>query len=115
MTQIKLWLINQMNAFDDYNETLQQSKLFYHSIVNIQIQTAKRIKTREGSYIKTPIIFDKNKVLLRWCCTIFRSHKISLFPGNTFCFVRKSFRHDIPYISAECGIWRNMSIGMLFP
>ena len=38
---------------------------------------------------------------LRQCRTTFRSHKISLFRGNTFCFVRKSFRHDIPYISAE--------------
>ena len=47
--------------------------------------------------------------VLRWCRTTFRSHKISLFPGNTFCFVRKSFRHDIPYISAECGFRRNMS------
>ena len=38
--------------------------LIYHSLEFIQIQTAKRIKTRAGSYIKTPIILEKIKVLL---------------------------------------------------
>ena len=35
--------------------------LIYHSLDYIQIQTAKRIKTRAGSYIKIPIIIEKNK------------------------------------------------------
>ena len=38
---------------------------------------------------------------LRWCRTRFWTHNVSIFPGNPVCFVRKSFRHDIPYISAE--------------
>ena len=61
MAKIKQWLINQNREFENYIESLVTSKLIYHSLEFIQIQTAKRIKTRAGSYIKTPIIFEKNK------------------------------------------------------
>ena len=61
MAKIKQWLINQNREFDNYIEALVTSKLFFHSLDFIQIQTAKRIKTRAGTYIKTPIIFEKNK------------------------------------------------------
>ena len=63
MTKIKQWLINQNREFENYIESLVTSKLIYHSLEFIQIQIAKRIKTRAGSYIKTPIIFEKIKVL----------------------------------------------------
>ena len=61
MAKIKQWLINQNREFENYIESLVTSKLIYHSLEFIQIQTAKRIKTRAGSYIKTPILFEKNK------------------------------------------------------
>ena len=61
MTKIKQWLINQNREFENYIESLISSELNYHSLDYIQIQTAKRIKTRAGSYIKTPIVIEKNK------------------------------------------------------
>ena len=61
MAKIKQWFINQNREFENYIESLITSELIYHSLDYIQIQTAKRIKTRAGSYIKTPIIFEKNK------------------------------------------------------
>jgi len=61
MAKIKQWLINQNREFENYIESLVTSKLIYHSLEFIQIQTAERIKKRAGSYIETPIIFEKNK------------------------------------------------------
>ena len=40
MTKIKQWLINQNREFENYIEALETSKLNYHGLDYIQIQTA---------------------------------------------------------------------------
>ena len=90
--------IVQNQGFSDHNSWTTRPKFMFlgvNHIVLMSLTDEKRTKTSHSH--------------LRWCRLIFRSHKMSLFPGNTVCFVRKSFRHDIPYISAECGFRRNMS------